>query len=112
MEASIGNMKLNFINKVLEKAPEISQAKFFKIGLVCFIVITCAHIGGFILNVRFMNFFGVSGALAQIVFDFALIGFFYYLSKQFTEGGKGMDTASTEDINNLFEEAETNANNE
>ncbi|MEA3421330.1 MAG: hypothetical protein U9Q97_06605 [Acidobacteriota bacterium] len=75
--------------EALDKA-EISQTLFFKIGMICFIIIGFANLTDFILHFSIYSFFGVISKSAGIFFNFVLAGFFYTLNKNFG-GNKSLD---------------------
>ncbi len=90
---------------------EIDQQLFFKIGMICFIIIAFANLTDFVLNFSRYSVFGVISKSAGIFFNFILAGFFYTLNKNFG-GNMGLDEAealSEDKINELMEK-DKNAN--
>jgi len=61
---------------------EININKFYKIGVVCFGIIAVMNLVTFYLNLsngRLLYPSMVFSTIFQIIFNFALFGFFYYL---------------------------------
>lgn len=58
---------------------EIDPKKFYLIGIACFSTIALMSIIIFATNFSNMDIFTRISRIASIVFNFTLIGFFYYL---------------------------------
>lgn len=63
---------------------EITQERFFKIGMWCFFIIAMMNILNFFYTIKYHNIFTVISSWASIIFNLALVGFFYYLYSQTT----------------------------
>lgn len=83
-------------------ALEITQERFFKIGVWCFLIIGLMNIGIFIENYKYLNFYSITSSWASIIFNFALSGFFYYLLKQTSPQIE--EEYASEDIKELLQE--------
>jgi len=85
---------------------EINQERFFKIGLVCFIVIGFANLANFFLNLKYYNLFNIISGVAGITFNFVLAAFFYYLVKM---NSPNIETeAQSEDIDEIIKQIKKN----
>jgi len=59
----------------------IDTKLFYKFGIGCFSVVALCAVANFFIFYRTLNFFSIISSLANIIFDFVLVGFFYYLIK-------------------------------
>jgi len=60
---------------------EINPKNFYTIGVVCFGVIALMSVVGYIATFNILPWYGHIQKIAGIVFNFALIGFFFYFLK-------------------------------
>jgi len=86
---------------------QITPQMFYKTGMGCFLVIAVCNICNFFIFFGKTNIPSKISSLGGIVFNFVLIGFFYYLYKQVTpQAQTSFNTDTTpEDIKKEFEEA-------
>jgi len=60
----------------------IDHKLFYKVGIGCFLIIGSFNLINFLLTIKlYLNVFGMVSAIAMIVFNFVVAGFFYYLLK-------------------------------
>jgi hypothetical protein len=65
---------------------EITPERFYKTGIACFLIIGLFNLANFAANFGHYNFYGKVSTTASIIFNFTLVGFFFFLYKQ----GKGI----------------------
>ena len=61
---------------------EININRFYIIGMTCFMVVAVFTWANLVMIMDSLTFPSVIATSAQIVFNFTLVGFFYYLYKQ------------------------------
>ena len=61
--------------------PEINPRVFYNVGIACFSTIFLMGLINFFIFFGERNIFGHIGSLASLLFNLALVGFFYYLRK-------------------------------
>ena len=85
---------------------QITPDLFYKVGFGCFTVISICSFFNLALNWAILNIFSKISSMASLIFNLALVGFFYYLIKtQSIAQTSVMPGLSEEDIQNAFEEA-------
>ena len=80
---------------------EINTKNFYIIGIICFIVIGLANIANLILTFSILTFPGKIASIGGIIFNFALVGLFYYLLSMEPQIS---EVAASDDIDEIIEE--------
>lgn len=80
---------------------------FFRLGMICFFIITICSIALFVQNFGFMPFFVKVKDGAYILFNIGMIAFFNYLYKGASTGLEGIqleeEDCSEEELKEVFE---------
>lgn len=61
---------------------EIDLRKFYKIGVGCFSIITLMNLIGLVLRFNSLLWYDITSRIASTIFNFALIGLFFWLLRQ------------------------------
>ena len=76
---------------------EINTKKFYIIGIGCFLVIAVMSTANFFTIYENLNIYEKISSLANIFFNFALTGFFFYLYNQ-------LKTSLPVETNNIYDD--------
>lgn len=79
----------------------IDTETFFKVGVVCFLIIGCANVANLLYTWQLQNVFSIVASVGGIVFNFALVLMFYTLLRQ-TSGSVSYEERG-DDVNELIE---------
>lgn len=60
---------------------EITPIRLYRLGAICFSIIAMSNTVLFLMNFENFGFFSATSTLANIIFNYALAYFFYYMLK-------------------------------
>lgn len=80
---------------------EITPKRFYITGIICFSIIAVFNIANFIAFFSATNFFSKMSSLGGIVFNIALVGFFFFLLRQ---EPAMEEVAASDDIEEIIKE--------
>jgi hypothetical protein len=85
----------------------IDPNKFYRYGVICFSIVAVCSLINFFIFFHTYNLFSAIASAAQILFNFILTGFFWYLYKnQNMMSSANLNDSTVEEINAAFKEVE------
>jgi hypothetical protein len=85
----------------------IDPNKFYQYGVICFAIVAVCSLINFFIFFPSYNIFGAIASAAQVLFNFILTGFFWYLYKnQNIISGAAQGDNSIEELKDAFKEVE------